>query len=324
MAQTRRALFAASIGAALTRPGFAQHTAWPTQPVRFIGIFPPGGGTDILSRIWCNRMSEITGHSFVVENRSGSGGNVGTEAIARATPDGNTIGLASVSSLSIAPTLYARLPYDVNRDFSYICGLWQLPNLLFVRPDVPARSVPELIALCRGDPGHYSFASSGAGTTLHLAGEMFKHMAGVDILHVPYRGGAHAYNDLLGGRIDMIFGNIPEALRLSREGQVRPLAVTGAARSPQAPDVPAMAEFLPGYEINSWGGVLGPAGLPPALVGRLAEVGREAVESAEVRRQFEEKGASVWWTTPEGLAEFRRENEARFAPLVRASGARVE
>jgi tripartite-type tricarboxylate transporter receptor subunit TctC len=324
MAQTRRALFAACIGAALTRPALAQNPAWPTQPIRFIGIFPPGGGTDILSRIWCNRMSEITGQSFVVENRSGSGGNVGTEAIARATPDGNTIGLASVSSLSIAPTLYARLPYDVNRDFSYICGLWQLPNLLFVRPDVPARSVPELIALCRGDPGRYSFASSGAGTTLHLAGEMFKHMASVDILHVPYRGGAHAYNDLLGGRVDMIFGNIPEALRLSREGQVRPLAVTGAARSPQAPDVPAMAEFLPGYEINTWGGVLGPAGIPPALVGRTAEVGREAVESAEVRRQFEEKGASVWWTTPTELAEFRRENEARFAPLVRASGARVE
>jgi tripartite-type tricarboxylate transporter receptor subunit TctC len=324
MAQTRRALLAASAGAALARPALAQHPAWPTQPVRFVGIFPPGGGTDILSRIWCHRMAEVTGHSFVVENRSGSGGNVGTEAIARAAPDGHTIGLASVSSLAIAPTLYARLPYDPERDFSYVCGLWQLPNLLFVRLDVPARSVPELIALCRADPGRYSFASSGAGTTLHIAGEMFKHMAGVDVLHVPYRGGAHAYNDLLGGRVDMIFGNIPEALRLSREGQVRPLAVTGAARSPQAPEVPAMAEFLPGYEINSWGGVLGPAGIPPAVVGRIAAVGREAVESAEVRRQFEEKGASVWWTTPEGLAEFRRENEARFAPLVRASGARVE
>ena len=324
MAQTRRALLVASIGVALTRPALAQHPAWPTQPVRFVGIFPPGGGTDILSRIWCHRMAEVTGQSFVVENRSGSGGNVGTEAIARAAPDGHTIGLASVSSLAIAPTLYARLPYDPERDFSYICGLWQLPNLLFVRLDVPARSVPELIALCRGDPGRYSFASSGAGTTLHIAGEMFKHMAGVDVLHVPYRGGAHAYNDLLGGRVDMIFGNIPEALRLSREGQVRPLAVTGAARSPQAPEVPAMAEFLPGYEINSWGGVIGPAGIPPAVVGRIAAAGREAVEGAEVRRQFEEKGASVWWTTPEGLAGFRRENEARFAPLVRASGARVD
>jgi len=147
MVQQRRALLAAAMAAALVRPALARGPAWPTQPIRFIGIFPPGGGTDILSRIWCHRMAEVTGQSFVVENRSGSGGNVGTEAIARATPDGNTIGLASVSSLAIAPSLYARLPYDVNRDFSYICGLWQLPNLLIVRPDVPARSVPELIAL---------------------------------------------------------------------------------------------------------------------------------------------------------------------------------
>lgn len=321
---TRRALLGIAGTAFAAATGRAQRLAWPTQPIRFIGIFPPGGGTDILSRIWCNRIAEITGQSFVVENRSGSGGNVGTEAIARAAPDGNTIGLASVSSLSIAPSLYPRLPYDVERDFSYICGLWQLPNLLIVRNGIQAHSIPELIALCRREPGRLSFGSSGAGTTLHLAGEMFKYIGQVDILHVPYRGGAQAYNDLLGGRLDMVFGNIPEALRLSREGQVRPLAVTGATRSPQAPEVPAMAEFLDGYEINSWGGVLGPAGIPPTIVERIAEVGREAVESAEVRRRFEEAGATVWWTPPTGLAEFRRENETRFAPLVWASGARVE
>jgi tripartite-type tricarboxylate transporter receptor subunit TctC len=321
---TRRGWLGLAGTALAAASAHAQRAAWPTQPVRFIGIFPPGGGTDVLSRIWCNRMAETTGQSFVVENRSGSGGNVGTEAIARAAPDGNTIGLASVSSLAIAPTLYPQLPYDVERDFSYICGLWQLPNLLILRRGVPARSVPELIALCRRDPGGLSFGSSGAGTTLHLAGEMFKHMAGVDILHVPYRGGVQAYNDLLGGRVDMVFGNIPEALRLAREGQVVPLAVTGAARSPQAPDVPAMTEFLPGYEINSWGGVIGPAGIPAAIVGRIAELGREVVEGPEVRRRFEEAGATVWWVPPAGLVAFRRENQARFAPLVRASGARVE
>ncbi len=318
----RRGVVALAAGA-LAAPAFAQ-PAWPSGPIRFIGVFPPGASTDQLSRIWCQRMTDITGQSFVVENRSGSGGNVGTEAIARSVPDGTTIGLGSVSSLAIAPTLYRRLPFDVMRDFTYICGLWQLPNLLVVRPDLPAQTIPELIALCRGDPGRHTFGSSGAGTTLHIAGEMFKQMAGVNILHVPYRGGAPAYTDLLGGRLDMVFGNIPEALRLARDGKVRALAVTGAARSPQAPEVPAMAEFLPGFEINSWGSAIGPAGIPPAMVARMAELGRQAVESAEVRRRYEEGGAMAWWVGPEALADFRRDNEARFAPLIRASGAVVE
>ncbi|MEO3473090.1 tripartite tricarboxylate transporter substrate binding protein [Roseomonas sp. CAU 1739] len=321
-ATTRRALLAAGT-AALAAPAVAQ-AAWPAAPVRFIGIFPPGASTDQLSRIWCQRMTDITGQSFVVENRSGSGGNVGTEAIARSVADGTTIGLGSVSSLSIAPTLYRHLPFDVMRDFTYVCGLWQLPNLLVVRPDLPAQTIPELVALCRQDPGRYTFGSSGAGTTLHIAGEMLKQMAGVNILHVPYRGGAPAYTDLLGGRLDMIFGNIPEALRLTRDGKVRALGVTGAARSPQAPEVPTIGEFIPGYEITSWGSVIGPAGIAPRMVARMAELGRQAVESPEVRRRYEEGGASAWWVGPEDLADFRRENEARFAPLIRASGAVVE
>lgn len=320
---SRRAALLLAATPMLARPAFGQ-VAWPAGPIRYVCIFPPGGSTDLLSRIWCQRMSEITGQSFVVDNRGGSGGNVGTEVIARATPDGTTIGLASVSSMAIAPTLYRRLAFDVTRDFTFICGLWQLPNLLVLRADLPAHDIPELIALCRAEPGRYTFASSGAGTTLHIAGEMFKQKAGVDILHVPYRGGGPAYADLLGGRVDMVFGNFPEASRLAREGKVRALATTGAARSPQMPEVPAMAEFLPGYEINSWGGVCGPAGIPPAVVARIAELGREAVQSAPVARRYEESGATVWWTTPVGLADFRRDNEARFAPLIRASGAVVE
>ena len=321
-AAPRRALLALA-ATPLAAPARGQ-AAWPTAPVRYVCVFPPGGATDLLSRIWCARMAEITGQQFVVDNRGGSGGNVGTEVIARSHPDGTTIGLASVSSMAIAPTLYRRLPFDVTRDFTWICGLWQLPNLLVARNDLPAQSIPELIELCRRDPGRYTFASSGAGTTLHIAGEMFKQMAQVNILHVPYRGGGPAYIDLLAGRVDMVFGNFPEASRMAREGKVRALAATGAQRSPQAPEVPAMAEFLPGYEINSWGGACGPAGIPPAMVARMAELGRQALESPEVRRRYEEGGATAWWTTPEGLADFRRENEARFAPLIRASGAIVE
>jgi len=320
----RATLGLAAAGLAGTGTAWGQGNAWPTGPVRFIGVFPPGGGTDILSRIWCQKMSEITGQQFIVENRSGSAGNVGTEAIARVPADGNTIGLGSVAPLAISPTLYARLPFDVNRDFTYIAGLWQLPNMLVVNNDVPARTVPELIALLKANPGKYTYASSGSGTTVHLSGEMFKAMAGLDILHVPYRGGAPAHVDLLGGRVHMIFDNIPQALASAREGKVRALAVTGAKRSPQAPEIPTMSEFLPGFEITSWGAVIGPAGLPKPMVQRLSALTKQALESPDLIARFHENGATTWWTTPEGLAEFRRQNEAQFAPLIRASGARVD
>jgi tripartite-type tricarboxylate transporter receptor subunit TctC len=319
---SRRGALAAA--ALLPMAARAQQAQWPSGPIRFIGLFPPGGGTDILSRIWCAKMAEISGQQFIVENRSGSGGNVGTHAIAQSRNDGTVIGLASVSSLAISPTLYANLPFDVTRDFTYLAGLWQLPNMLVVHKDVAARSVPELIALLRANPGRYSFASSGSGTSVHLSGEMFKQLAGVDIVHVPYRGAAPAHIDLLAGRVHMIFDNIPQALAAHNEGLLRGLAVTGARRSPQAPDVPAMAEFLPGFEITSWGGVLGPAGMAPAMVQRIAALTRQAVESPDVTARYLENGATPWPIGPEELATFRAADAARFAPLIRASGARVD
>lgn len=319
----RRRSVLALAAAPLAAPAFAQ-PAWPANSIRFIGLFPPGGGTDILSRLWCIKMSEITGQQFVVENRAGSAGNIGTEAIARAAPDGNTIGLASVAPLGIGPTLYSRLPFNATRDFSYVSGLWQLPNLLVVNNDVPARSVPELIALLRANPGRFAYASSGSGTTVHISGEMFKTMAGVDMLHVPYRGAAPAHVDIQGGRVHMIFDNIPQGLALHRDGKVRALAVTGAQRSPQAPEIPTMAEFLPGFEITSWGGVMGPAGMPPAIVARLNALTKQALEADDLKRRFLENGATPWWTTPEDFATYRAANEAAFAPIIRASGARVD
>jgi tripartite-type tricarboxylate transporter receptor subunit TctC len=269
-------------------------------------------------------MSEMTGQQFVVENRSGSGGNVGTEAIARSTPDGNTIGLASVAPLGIAPTLYTRLNYNPARDIALISGLWQLPNMLVVNNDVPARSVPELIALLKANPGKYAFASSGSGTTVHLSGEMFKHLAGVDMLHVPYRGAAPAHIDLAGGRVHMIFDNIPQSLALARDGKVRALAVTGAKRSPQAPEIPTMAEFLPGFEITSWGGVCAPTGISPALIQRINELTKKSLESEDIKKRFYDNGATTWYTTAEEFVKFRAANEAAFAPLIRASGAKVD
>ncbi|SDB62887.1 Bug family tripartite tricarboxylate transporter substrate binding protein [Belnapia rosea] len=324
MARITRRTGLGMVAAALAAPALAQRVDWPPGPIRFIGIFPPGGGTDILSRLWCQKMMELTGEQFIVENRSGSAGNIGTEAIARSAPDGRTIGLGSVAPLAIGPTLYRRLPFDVTRDFTYISGLWQLPNLLVVHPDVPARTVPELIALVKANPGKFTYASSGSGTTVHLSGAMFAAQAGLEMVHVPYRGGAPAHVDLMAGRVHMIFDNIPQALAEAREGKVRPLAVTGAKRSPQAPEIPAMAEFLPGFEITSWGSVVAPAGLPAPMVLRIAALARQALETPELIARFEENGATPWPAGPEELAAFRTANEAAFAPVIRATGVQVD
>ena len=324
---SRRRALGTLVGALAGVPaiGRAQSgTDWPNQPVRYVNLFPPGGATDTLSRFYCLRMSEIAGQQFVVENRSGSGGVVGADVIAKSRPDGYTIGLGSIASHSIAPTLYARLPYDAVRDFTYVSGLWQLPNLLVVNKDLPVNSVPELIALLKANPGKYAYGSSGAGTTPHLSGELLKQMAGLDVLHVPYRGGAPALLDLIAGRVHLIMDNISGLLPAVRDGQIRALAVTGPQRSPVVPELPAMAEILPGFQMISWGAVCGPAGLPQPMVERLSAFSKKALEHPDLVRGYQELGATPWWTTPEELGAFRAREEARLAPVIRASGARVE
>ncbi|MBR0664334.1 tripartite tricarboxylate transporter substrate binding protein [Roseomonas hellenica] len=311
--------------ATIVMPAISQaQPAVPATPVRFITPFAAGGGVDTLVRLLCAKLAELSGQSFLVDNRAGSGGNIGTLAIARAPADGSVIGLGSVSSMAISPTLRPDLPFDVERDFTYIAGLWQLPNLLIVNNDVPARSVPELIGLIRRNPGVYTFASPGSGTTVHLSGEMLKQMAGLDMLHVPYRGGAQAHIDLMAGRVHMMLDNIPQGLAEARDGKVRALAVTGRERNPQAPEIPAMAEFLPGFEITSWASMIGPAGLPAPIVARLSALARAALQSPDLLERFGENGALPWWTTPEALVAFRRASEAQLAPVIRASGARIE
>jgi tripartite-type tricarboxylate transporter receptor subunit TctC len=321
---SRRSALTLAAGLAAPLPLRAQGGEWPKHPVRYINPYPPGGPTDTLSRLWCAKMSEIAGQQFVVENRSGSGGNVGADVIAKSAPDGYTIGLGGIASHAIAPTLYPSLPFDPVKDFTFVCGLWQLPNLLAVNLALPARSVPELIALLKANPGKYSFGSAGNGTTLHLSGEMFQHLAGVKMMHVPYRGSAPAQLDLVAGRVHMMFDNIPGTLALSRQGAVRPLAVTSAARSPVAPEIPALSEFLPGFDVVSWTCLCGPAGLPPAVVARMSALSKRALESPDLIRAYQDLGASPWWTTPEEIVAYRAAQQARLAPLIRASGARVE
>jgi tripartite-type tricarboxylate transporter receptor subunit TctC len=323
----RRRVFAV-MGGALAAPYLASGVAraadeWPTKPVRYINLFPAGGATDVLSRVVCQQLSEITGQQFVVENKGGSGGNVGADAIAKSAPDGYTVGLLSISAQAIAPTLYDKLPYDADKDFTTISMLWQVPNVLVVKPEIPAKSIPELVALAKASPAKYTFASGGAGTSPHLCGEMLKQRAGINMVHVPYRGGAPALQDLLAGNVDSMWDNIPGPLAHMKTGRLRALGVTSLEASPVAPDVPTMATYYSDFQITSWGGLCGPAGLPPAMVERAATLTKQALESSALKAAFLLQGATTVQMGPAETAAFRREQERLLAPIVKASGAKV-
>jgi tripartite-type tricarboxylate transporter receptor subunit TctC len=320
----RRAVLTGLVGAIAAPAVVSADGTYPNKPVRYINPFPAGGPTDTLSRLFCAKMSELSGQQWIVDNKGGSGGNVGMDALAQSTPDGYTLGLGGISSHAISPTLYAKLPFNPRTDFTFVSTIWQLPNMLAVNLDLPAKSVPELIELLKKNPGKYSYGSAGAGTTLHLAGELFKMMAKVDIMHVPYRGAAPATQDLLAGQINMIFDNIPGALVQARAGKVRALGVTSAQRTPVVPDVPAIAETLPGFDINSWTTLTGPAKLPPEVIQRLSDLSRKAIESDELKAKFIDLAATAIWRSPAETLAYRDSEEARLAPIIRASGARVD
>jgi len=319
----------ATAGGALASPMIASGIAraqadWPNKSVRYINPFPPGGATDVLSRIVCQELSELTGQQFVVENKGGSGGNVGADVLAKSAPDGYTVGLLSIAPHAIAPTIYARLPFNAEKDFTPISMLWSLPNIFVVKLDLPAKTVPELIGLARENPGKLTFASGGSGTTPHLCGEMLKQRTGINMLHVPYRGGAPALQDLLAGQVDMMFDNIPGSLPHVRAGKVRALAVTSAERSPVVPELPTMSEYLPGLQITSWGGMCGPAGLPPAMVEKASELIKKALARGSVKTAFLGQGSTPMWMSPVDTVAYRRSEEKQLAPVIKASGARVD
>jgi len=323
----RRALIlsAGALSAPMLASGIARAADdWPNKPVKYIVVFPAGGPTDTLSRIVCRELELMTNQQFIIENKSGSGGVVGAEAIARSAPDGYTIGLYTIAAHAIAPTLYTKLPFDAAKDFTGVAMLWSVPNLLMTRLDFPANNFQEFIAVTKANPGKFSFASSGAGTSPHISGELFKQMAGVNLLHVPYRGSAPAHQDILAGQVDMMWDNIPGPLGLMRGGKVKGFAVTSKDRHPSVPDMPAINEVLPGYEITSWGGVCGPAGLPPAMVEKLSALTKKALETAAVKEAFDKQGATSIWMTRADSEAYRAENEKRLAPVIKASGAKVE
>jgi tripartite-type tricarboxylate transporter receptor subunit TctC len=323
----RRTLIAATLAApSLAAPsGVRAQAAWPAKPVRFICPFAPGGGTDTVSRLISDQLSRILNQTFVVDNKAGAGGNIGTTELARATPDGYTVGLISVASHTLNPMLYSKLPYDPDKDIVGVSRLAILANLLGVTPSLPADNVAELIALCKKDPGKYSFASSGPGTSLHLSGELFKSMAGVDIIHVPYKGAGPVYNDLMAGTVNMMFANMPSMLPHVRAKKLKGLGVTSAQRSKAAPEIPAIAETVPGYVATSWYGVGAPAGTPEPILARLEAAITQALASPDIQKRWaDDLGLDLPPPGRQGFNQFVAEDRKLWAPAVKASGVRLD
>ena len=320
----RRHAMLASIAAVAAAGRARAQSAWPTKPVRFIVPFAPGGGTDTVSRLICDQLGRSFGQQFVVDNKGGAGGNIGTAELARATPDGYTIGLITVASHTLNPMLYSKLPYDADKDIVGISRVAVLSNLLGVPQSLPVNSVAELIALCKKEPGKYSFASSGPGTSLHLSGELFKTMAGVDIIHVPYKGAGPAYNDLISGTVQMMFANMPSMLPQVKGGKLKGLGVTSAERSKAAPDIAAIAETLPGYVATSWYGVGAPAGTPEPVVAKLEDALKRMMAKPDIQARWDQMGLDVPPVGRPGLQEFIAKERAMWVPVVKASGAKVE
>lgn len=312
----------ALIAAAL--PANAQST-YPTRPVSLIVPFPAGGSTDLVARVVAEKMSGLLGQQIVVDNRGGAGGNVGTAAAAKAEPDGYTLLMGTVATHAINSALYKKMPYDPVKDFAPVSLLVVVPNVLVVNPDFPAQNVQELIALAKEKPGELSYASSGNGTPLHLSGELFKTMAGVDIVHVPYKGAGPALVDVMGGHVPIMFDNLPSSTEHIKAGKLRGLAVTTAERSPSMPDLPTIAESgLPGYETYTWNALFVPAGTPPDVVAKLNEAAVAAVSDPEIKAKLESMGATIVGSTPEQLAAHVQAELDKWGPVVKASGAQVD
>jgi tripartite-type tricarboxylate transporter receptor subunit TctC len=312
-------------GRARAQPGGGTQPAWPVRPLRLIVPFPPGGATDLLARLLADRLGPHLGQAIVAENRPGAAGNVAAEIAARAEPDGQTLFFGTVGTASINMSLYPRLnhrPEDL-----VPVALWaDLPNSISVAAArSPFRTLAELIAAARARPGALTYASAGSGTTLHLTGELLKAVAGIDLLHVPFRGGQDSINQLLGGRVDVSINNLPTAIALIRGGEMRALAVTGAVRSPGVPDIPTVAEQgFPGFEATSWMGLQVPRGTPQPVLDRLNAALNAALAEPATRERIGNLGARPRGGTPEAFAAFIRAEQAKWAEVIRRSGAQVD
>jgi tripartite-type tricarboxylate transporter receptor subunit TctC len=311
-----------ALGLFAAAPAWAQD--WPAKPVRFIVPYPPGGGTDLIARIVQKRLSEALGQPIVIENRGGAGGAVGTEAAAKSAPDGYTF-LFTLSSHTINPLLY-KLNYDVERDFTPVTLIVSVPQLIAAYPGAPFKSMQDVVAMAKADPGKLNFASVGTGTPSHIAGELLKLRAGIDLVHVPYKGGGPAVADALGGQVSLIIVSMPAAISFVRAGKLRALAVTTIRRNPGAPEIPTVAEALkiPDYEVDSWYAMFAPAKTPPAIVARMQKEVARVIQLPDVKQALLVQGGDTVGSTPEELDRVVKGELRKWAELIRDAKIKVD
>ena len=310
---------------ALLLPSLALAQAFPSKPIRMVVPFTPAGAVDIATRATANEMQKILGQAVAVENKPGAGGNLGVLDVARSAPDGYSVVMSTSGIQAINPFLYSKMPLDVNKDLAPVAAIVSLNNVLVVHPSFPPRSVKDVIEITKKNPGKYSYASSGNGTSIHMSGAMFTQMTKTDILHIPYKGSGPAVTDLLGGQVAMMFDNIPSSLPHIKSGKLRALATTGAKRDPALPDLPTLAEAgIPGYESGVWFGLMVAAGTPRDIVMKLNAAAVQATKSPEFIKRMTDLGYNIIPGTPEDMARAIQDELKRWAPIVKASGAKVD
>ena len=298
---------------------------WPTRPIRFIVPFAPGGGGDVVGRIIGQRMSEQLGKPLVIDNRAGGGGTLGCELAAKAAPDGYTLLLGNVGPIAVGPALYPKLAYDPVRDFAPVTMIASFPNLLVANPGLPFKTVPELVAYAKSRPGTLNFASAGAGTSTHLAGELFKSVAGIDVVHVPYKGGAAAMTDIIAGQVAYYFGTMPSSMPLAKAGKLRALAVTSLTRSPAAPEVPTIAESgYPKFETAAWYGLMFPTGTPREIVARTNAATMVVLALPDIRERLVHEGSEPLGSTPAQFGAYIKAEIAKWSAVVKAANLRAD
>ncbi|MCZ8092654.1 MAG: tripartite tricarboxylate transporter substrate binding protein [Acidovorax sp.] len=327
---TRRQALSAVAAAALAGAGLLGSSAtlaqsYPTKPVTIVVPFAAGGTTDILARIIGQALTAELGQSVIVDNRAGAGGNIGGAMAAKAPADGYTLFMGTVGTHAINASLYKKMPFDPIKDFVPLTRVANVPNLLVANPNQPFKTVKDLIAYAKANPGKVNFGSSGNGSSIHLSGELFKSLAKVDMMHVPYKGSAPAVTDLLGNQIAIMFDNMPSAIQHVRSGKLVPIAVTTAKRSPELPNVPTIAEAgVPGYEAASWFGMFAPAGTPAPVLAQLNKALVKVLNQADVAKKINEQGAETYSETPEQFAAFIQTENAKWSKVVKESGASLD